>query len=135
MSLFECCCSSSILLSPSASATNVAMALCPPVDMLSSSPVFRMFSSPSRAMVTIFTSLTVRRSQSGRMQPCWTRNLICCGEPPDVALEMAHAASLRMSNSAFDRSWTRGGTGRGRMSSDLRGRGAHIKRGTLVRTH
>jgi hypothetical protein len=60
-------------------------------------------------MVTIFTSFTVSKSHNGRMHPCCTKNLICCGLPPLVALLMAHAASFRMSNSAFVNSWMRGG--------------------------
>mmetsp|Transcript_15555 Transcript_15555/g.45006 ORF Transcript_15555/g.45006 Transcript_15555/m.45006 type:complete len:228 (+) Transcript_15555:746-1429(+) len=109
MSLLECCCSSSILVRPSASAMKVAIWLCEPVCLASSSPILRMFSRPSRAMVTILASLTVRRSHRGRMQPCWTRNLIWAALPPEVALLMAQAASLRISNSALARSWIRGG--------------------------
>lgn len=67
------------------------------------------FSNPSNAIVTIFTSFTVNKSHRGRMHPCWTRNLICCGLPPLVAFEMAHAASLRISNSALANSWINGG--------------------------
>mmetsp|Transcript_1881 Transcript_1881/g.6146 ORF Transcript_1881/g.6146 Transcript_1881/m.6146 type:complete len:213 (+) Transcript_1881:179-817(+) len=111
MSLLSCCCRSSIFLRPSESAMWLAMRLWPPwVCFASASPTLRMFSSASSATMMILTSATERSSQRGGMQACCTRNLICMGVPPDVALEMAQAASLRMSNSALLRSWTSGGT-------------------------
>ena len=72
-------------------------------------PIFKMFSSPSSATVTIRGSWNCRRSHSGLMQPCVTRYLICAGVPPDVAFEMAHAASFLMSNSAVCSSSSSGG--------------------------
>ena len=82
-----------------------------------------MFSNPLRATWTILASITVSNSHNGGMQPCrihkdvmkcWatrtisnqqltrvTRNRICSGVPPDVALVMAQAASLRVLNSAL----------------------------------
>ena len=78
-------------------------------SLLSSSPIWRIFTNPSRTVVTIFVSTTVNRSQSGRMQPCSTRTLICCGLHPEIAVEIAQTASFRMSNSALLRSRTSGG--------------------------
>merc|ERR1719271_228921 len=60
-------------------------------------------------MMMILTSATLNNSQSGGMQACDTRNLICSGVPPDVAFEMAHAASFLMSNSALFNRLTSGG--------------------------
>merc|ERR1719201_681036 len=57
----------------------------------------------------ILTSATLSSSHKGGMQACDTRNLICSGVPPDVALLMAHAASFLMSNSALFRRLTSGG--------------------------
>ena len=68
-----------------------------------------MFSSPSSATVTMRASWQVSRSHSGLMQPCSTKNLICWCVPPLVALEMAHAASFLMSNSAVPSRWISGG--------------------------
>ena len=51
---------------------------------------------------TILLSMTVRRSHNGGMQPCCTRNLICSAVPPELAFVIAHAASLRVLNSALD---------------------------------
>ena len=51
---------------------------------------------------TILLSMTVSRSQSGGMQPCWTRNFICSAVPPELAFVIAQAASLRVLNSALD---------------------------------
>mmetsp|Transcript_18873 Transcript_18873/g.58114 ORF Transcript_18873/g.58114 Transcript_18873/m.58114 type:complete len:205 (+) Transcript_18873:651-1265(+) len=79
------------------------------VALASASPTLRMFSRASRATMTILTSATERSSHRGPMQAWETRNLIWAGVPPEVALEMAQAASLRMSNSAEWSSWTRGG--------------------------
>mmetsp|Transcript_5160 Transcript_5160/g.11211 ORF Transcript_5160/g.11211 Transcript_5160/m.11211 type:complete len:420 (-) Transcript_5160:345-1604(-) len=104
-----CCCSTSSLSSPSASSTNVVYGLAPTRAPLSVSPALRTFSMPSRATVTRRGSLHVSRSQSGLMQPCWTRYLICSGEPPEVAFEIDHAASFRMSNSAVASRCTSGG--------------------------
>ena len=70
---------------------------------------FRIFSRPSSATVTILTSLQSSRSQSGLMQPAYTRYLICWGDPPLVALLMAQAVSFLMSNSAVLNKWTSGG--------------------------
>mmetsp|Transcript_18952 Transcript_18952/g.56300 ORF Transcript_18952/g.56300 Transcript_18952/m.56300 type:complete len:228 (+) Transcript_18952:277-960(+) len=110
MSLLSCCCKSSIFFRPSESAMWLAIVLLPPICLASASPTFRMFSSASSATMMIFTSATESSSQSGGMHTCDTRNLICCGVPPDVALEMAQAASFRMSNSAEFNSCTSGGT-------------------------
>ena len=57
----------------------------------------------------ILTSATLSSSHRGGMQAWETRNLICSGVPPDVAFEMAHAASFLMSNSAELSKFTRGG--------------------------
>ena len=78
--------------------------------MRSTSPTLRMFSKPSSATVTIRASEQTIRSHSGLMHPCSTRYLICWCVPPDVALEMAHAASFLMSNSACASRYTSGGT-------------------------
>mmetsp|Transcript_2162 Transcript_2162/g.6388 ORF Transcript_2162/g.6388 Transcript_2162/m.6388 type:complete len:229 (+) Transcript_2162:322-1008(+) len=111
MSLLSCCWRSSIFLRPSESAMWFAMTLWPPgVVLASASPTLRMFSSASSATMMILTSATDSSSQSGGMQTWLTRNLIWIGVPPDVALEMAHAASLRMSNSAELSKLTSGGT-------------------------
>ena len=45
-------------------------------------------------------SCTVSRSQSGRMHCCETRYMICSGCPPEVAFEIAQAASFFTSKSA-----------------------------------
>mmetsp|Transcript_28401 Transcript_28401/g.95626 ORF Transcript_28401/g.95626 Transcript_28401/m.95626 type:complete len:202 (+) Transcript_28401:223-828(+) len=110
MSLLSCCCKSSIFLRPSASATCAARTLCALVALASASPTLRMFSKASSATMTIFTSATPSSSHRGGMHADCTRNLICCGVPPDVALETAQAASLRMSNSAELSSEISGGT-------------------------
>mmetsp|Transcript_14788 Transcript_14788/g.59211 ORF Transcript_14788/g.59211 Transcript_14788/m.59211 type:complete len:230 (+) Transcript_14788:227-916(+) len=111
MSWLSCCWRSSIFFKPSASAMCVAMTLWPArlCALASASPTLRMFSSASSATMMILTSATERSSQSGGMHAWDTRNLICCGVPPDVAFEIAHAASLRMSNSAEFNSCTSGG--------------------------
>ena len=61
----------------------------------------RMFSKPSKATVMMRASAQVSRSHRGLMQPALTKYLICSCVPPEVALLMAQAASLRMSNSAL----------------------------------
>ena len=81
-----------------------------PAIFISASPTLRMFSRPSSATVMILASCTDSRSHKGVMQPWLTRYLICSGEPPDVALDTAHAASLRMSNSALASMEMSGGT-------------------------
>merc|ERR1719247_2979303 len=57
----------------------------------------------------ILTSATDNSSQRGGMQAWLTKNLICSGVPPDAALEMDHAASFLMSNSALFSKFTSGG--------------------------
>mmetsp|Transcript_19453 Transcript_19453/g.52937 ORF Transcript_19453/g.52937 Transcript_19453/m.52937 type:complete len:461 (-) Transcript_19453:128-1510(-) len=73
-------------------------------------PSLRMLSRASRATPMILASETRRRSTKGLMQPHSMRWPICCGEPPDVALLMAHAASFLMSKSAVCRRLITGGT-------------------------
>mmetsp|Transcript_37092 Transcript_37092/g.116704 ORF Transcript_37092/g.116704 Transcript_37092/m.116704 type:complete len:216 (-) Transcript_37092:871-1518(-) len=111
MSLFECVCRVSILSRPSASSMYWAYSLVAPgpAMALMLSPTLRMFSRPSSATVTMRASVHARRSQRGLMHPCCTRKVSCSWLPPEVALEMAHAASFLMSNSALARSCTRGG--------------------------
>merc|ERR1719353_245920 len=105
----SCCWRSSIFFKPSESAMWFAMRLCPPICLLSAAPTLRMFSRASSATMMILTSATDNSSQRGGMQACDTRNLICSGVPPDVAFEMAHAASFLMSNSALLSKFTSGG--------------------------
>mmetsp|Transcript_17693 Transcript_17693/g.36259 ORF Transcript_17693/g.36259 Transcript_17693/m.36259 type:complete len:216 (+) Transcript_17693:237-884(+) len=64
-------------------------------------PHLRMFSMPSSATLTMRTSGLSRRLTSGGTQPWSTRYLICMSSPPDVAFEIAHAHSLRMSKSSL----------------------------------
>mmetsp|Transcript_110251 Transcript_110251/g.311027 ORF Transcript_110251/g.311027 Transcript_110251/m.311027 type:complete len:350 (+) Transcript_110251:466-1515(+) len=68
-----------------------------------------MFSSASRATPTIFVSVTERRSANGLTQPQPTRNSICCGDPPAIALLIAQAASFFMSKSAVCKRLITGG--------------------------
>mmetsp|Transcript_9395 Transcript_9395/g.32692 ORF Transcript_9395/g.32692 Transcript_9395/m.32692 type:complete len:213 (+) Transcript_9395:258-896(+) len=110
MSLLEWFCSFSIFSSPSASSMNCAYWFTPPHSSLSASPTLRTFSRPSSATVTIRGSGHVSRSHSGLMHDCDTRYLICWCVPPEVAFEMAHAASFLMSNSAVSSRWMSGGT-------------------------
>ncbi len=57
----------------------------------------------------IRASEQVNRSQRGLIHPWFTKYRICSGVPPEVALDMAHAASFLISNSAFANNWIRGG--------------------------
>mmetsp|Transcript_11535 Transcript_11535/g.27667 ORF Transcript_11535/g.27667 Transcript_11535/m.27667 type:complete len:200 (-) Transcript_11535:939-1538(-) len=63
-------------------------------------PHLRMFSMPSSATLTMRTSGLSSRFTSGGTQPWSTRYLICMSSPPEVAFEIAHAHSLRMSKSS-----------------------------------
>ena len=82
-----------------------------PVGLLSAmvAPTSRMFCSPSSAKVTIFASQTSSSSHNGGMQPWATKKWICSGVPPEVAFEMAQAASFLISNSAVFRNLINGG--------------------------
>jgi len=83
--------------------------LAPPEAFASFSPTLRIFSRPSRATVIILASEHVSKSQRGLIVFCWTRYLSCSGDPPEVVLEMAQAASFLISNSAFVSNWISGG--------------------------
>ena len=50
------------------------------------------------SIFSISLTFMVKRWQRGRMQPYCTRNLILLAFPPDVVFEIAHAASLQISN-------------------------------------
>mmetsp|Transcript_25938 Transcript_25938/g.71382 ORF Transcript_25938/g.71382 Transcript_25938/m.71382 type:complete len:218 (+) Transcript_25938:260-913(+) len=103
-------CSASIAASPSACSIMAPQGFSAmPCSCCCCLPNFKMFSSASRATPIIFASDTRRRSTSGLMQPHSTRYAICCGEPPDVALLIAHAASFLMSKSAVWRRLMTGG--------------------------
>mmetsp|Transcript_9647 Transcript_9647/g.25635 ORF Transcript_9647/g.25635 Transcript_9647/m.25635 type:complete len:220 (-) Transcript_9647:870-1529(-) len=99
-SSFWSCCSASIFVVPSACSMSVAVGFSArPSSCCFCFPTLRMFSRASSATPMILASETESRSTMGLMHPHSTRCSTCCGEPPEVALLIAQAASFLMSKS------------------------------------